>query len=144
MTRATVNTDASWCPNTKAGGWAAWVAIDGGTRLKHAGQFHRRPKSSGEAEYWALLNGAWLAARHGATELLLQSDCTGALAKVVKRHEPEVAALHELCEGLSIRTKWVKAHTHKGTARHWVNDWCDRQAKKHMKRQRRATPRKGK
>lgn len=136
MTRATVNTDASFCPRTKAGGWACWIAIDGGLKIKKSGVFHKRPKSAAEAEFWAMLNGAWLAAHNGATNLLVQGDCTGALKKL-RLDTPERRALFvQIPHKVTIRTKWVKAHKHTETARHWVNDWCDKQAKRHMRAQR--------
>lgn len=136
MTRATVNTDASFCPKTRAAGWAVWIAIDGGVKVKESGRFHRKPKSASEAEFWAMLNGAWLAAQNGATDLLIQGDCTGALRNMTRPSDARDRLFATIPHPVKIRTKHVRAHKHTETARHWVNDWCDREAKRHMRTQR--------
>lgn len=136
--RATVNTDASFCPHTKAAGWAAWISIDGGIKIKKSGMFKERPRTSTEAELWAIFNGVWLAAQAGVTSLLVQSDCKTALAHV-GRDTMQTRQLHKsLPRVVSITTKHVKAHRDTDTARTWVNDWCDTEAKKWMRYQRNA------
>lgn len=131
MLRATVNVDASFCPRTRAAGWACWIAIDGGQKIKWSGKFHRRPKTSTEAELWAMLNGVWLAASAKVTHILVQGDCLAALNKLQRR---DLDA--RLPHAVSITTKHVKAHTDTASPRTWVNDWCDKAAKKHMMEQR--------
>lgn len=123
---ATIITDASFCSETKAAGWAAWIRADGGIKVTRSGSFKDRPKQAEEAELWALKNGAFLAAQiAGVTHLLVQSDCLGALRKMPATYE-----------GLPVRTRHVKGHTNNPAARSWVNRWCDREAKKHMKKER--------
>lgn len=136
MLRATVNTDASFCPRTHAAGWAAWIAIDGGKKIKWSGKFHRRPRTSTEAELWAIKNGVWLAASAGVTHVLVQSDCKGALAKVNRDCAERRDLLRRLPHAVSIVTKHVKGHTDTASPRTWVNDWCDKAAKRHMNEQR--------
>lgn len=136
--RATVNTDASFCPRTKAGGWAAWVAIDGGKKIKLSGKFHKRPKNSAEAELWAIFNGVFLAAQQGVTEVLVQSDCKIALEHLSRDSSQMRYFFRRLPGEVRIRTKHVNAHTDTATPRTWVNDWCDKMAKNHMREQRAA------
>lgn len=139
MLKATSNTDASWCPHTGAGGWAAWIALDGGKRVKHSGRFHKLAESSNQAELWAILNGLYLAAMNGAEHVLCQSDCQDALSRVNKRGHwgPDVKQLVKQFPKLRVvRTKWVKGHKLDGSARAWVNDWADKTAKGHMLEQR--------
>lgn len=128
--KVTVITDASFCQKTRAGGWAAWLTSDKG-RVRKAGCFHDLPQNSTQAELWAALNGIWLALEHGATHVLIQSDCQGALLKI-SRGIPELS----LFNGLFIKTKHVKGHSATQDARSYVNRWCDAEAKKHMLRQR--------
>ena len=128
--KVTVITDASFCHKTRAGGWAAWLTSDKG-RVQKAGCFHDLPSNSTQAELWAALNGIWLALEHGATHVLIQSDCQGALLKI-SRGIPELS----LFNGLFIKTKHVKGHSATQDARSYVNRWCDAEAKKHMLRQR--------
>jgi ribonuclease HI len=136
--RATVNTDASFCPHTRAGGWAVWISIDGGIKVKKSGMFKDRPRTSTEAELWAIFNGVWIAASMGVASLLVQSDCKTALAHL-ERNTMQTRQLHaSLPCPVTIKTKHVKAHRDTDTARTWVNEWCDTEAKKWMRYQRNA------
>jgi len=121
----TVIADASWCPRTRAGGWAAWVRAEG-TKIARAGAFKGRAVSSNQAEEWALRNGMYIAAQvPGVTRLLAQSDCLNMLQRM-----PEIVG------GLPVEYRHVKGHTKNPAARSWVNRWCDAEAKKHMRSQR--------
>ena len=137
--KATVITDASFCQQTKAGGWAAWIAFDGGAKEQHSGVFRSRPQNSGFAELQAALNGIWFAYRRGSREILVQTDClavvhaakhTGAYAEAFRKarveHFPDAV----------INAKHVKGHTKTADARSWCNRWCDREAKYKMRQQR--------
>lgn len=128
--KATVITDASYCPRTRAGGWAAWITSDEG-RTQHAGCFKDLAKTPTEAELWAMLNGIWLAYEAGATEILVQSDCTGAV-HLINSKCPET----RLFKGVHIYARHVKGHTDIKEPRFYVNRWCDEEAKKHMRKQR--------
>lgn len=137
--RATVITDASFCHQTKSGGWAAWVAYDIGPKGQHSGMFRSRPENSGIAELQAALNGIWLAYQNGARDILIQTDCmsivhavngTGAYAKLYRLaktgHFPQA----------KVRAKHVQGHTQVADARSWCNRWVDARAKYWMRRQR--------
>lgn len=124
--KATVITDASFCPDTKAAGWAVWIAYDGG-KIKKYGRFKRDPAHSGQAELWALLNGIAIATRAGAKLILAQSDCQSAL-DLVKENPDKVwqaLGLVGLKDRPKINTKHVEGHTKHAGARYWVNRWCD-------------------
>ena len=141
--RATVITDASFCHHTRSGGWAAWVTINtfyelGAPRvirIKRYGTFHKRPKNSTEAEVWAAYNGIWLAYANGATDILIQTDCTGAIDRdhkgAAKKHWPDA----------TVAWRHVKGHTDREEARFFVNRWCDEHAGKMMRKQRRRSKR---
>ena len=139
--RATVITDASFCHQTKAGGWAAWIAYDQGPKGQHSGMFRSRPKDSGTAELQAALNGIWLAYQNGARDILIQTDCmpvvhavqgfgTGVYVAIYRdarrQHFPDAA----------VRAKHVRGHTSTDDARSWCNRWADSAAKKQMRKQR--------
>ncbi len=143
--KATVITDASFCHDTKSAGWAAWVSYnkDGETRrIKKYGNFKRMPSGSGQAELWAALNGVALAAKAGAIDVLLQTDCMEVvtLLNTNKHKVYQALMLVGIKETIKINTFHVKGHTGsswKG-ARFWVNRWCDAQAGAAMRRQRKA------
>ena len=137
-TRATVIADASWCPKTKAAGWAAWITINhqGQTspqRVRRSGEFNRAPASSTEAELLALLNGIWLAAVNGATHILAQTDCNGVVHSVRKGRPAELNVIRAQFPNLTIETRHVKGHTSRDEPRYYVNRWCDHNARRVMR-----------
>ena len=138
--RATVITDASFCQQQCVGGWAAWVAMDNGLKIKQAGPLTRQaPANSIQAELMAVINGIWLAHTNGATYILVQSDCEGALHVLNGRSRSEAlnkiwqAAMDRYGFFQTLETRHVKGHTTNGDARSWVNRWCDMEARKYMK-----------
>lgn len=133
--RATVITDASWCPRSGAGGWAAWITFDGGRRIKQGGAFHRAPANSSEAEMWASLNGVAIAGRNGATHVLLQTDCMDVVHKIKSRNKKAIYFSRKY--GVTnVYAKHVKGHTTHVEPRYYCNRWCDKTAKHHMRQQR--------
>lgn len=136
--RATVITDASFCHETRASGWAAWIKLDGGEAIKTGGRL-TSPINSTMAEVMAAGNGAWLAAKAGATHILLQSDCMAVIHCVKGQAQPGILKTlwQELQEmpvmaGVFVDARHVKGHGRIHDARTWVNDWCDRVAYQHM------------
>ena len=51
----TINTDASFCPETKAGGWAVYIVCDD-FKIQKSGKFRGTMKSALEAEMKAISN----------------------------------------------------------------------------------------
>lgn len=125
---ATVITDASFCPFTKASAWAAWIRYRD-KKIKVAELFKRQPKSPHEAELWAIINGVYLAGQLQPKAILVQSDCKTALTKIDARC-PELNKTLRRLKGydFTLITRWVKGHGKDGTDRTWVNNWCDKQA----------------
>lgn len=143
MTRATVITDASYCQKTGSAGWAAWVRVDDRLEaIRRAGPIKQRPKTSTFAEVYAALNGLWLAIHHGATEVLLQTDCMTVIhLNSGQCKSPELVDLwnRSLARAdmqAKVQTKHVKGHNlhRRKDARTWVNDWCDKQARVYMEK----------
>jgi len=138
---ATVITDASYCPKSHAGAWAAWVTIspeiegDKPRRLQKAANFRQLASSAYEAELWASLNGINMAVRAGATQILVQTDCLAVVNGLNdKKYNIELTQL-----GISpscIKAKHVRGHTRVQDKRSWCNRWCDAEAGKLMKQQR--------
>lgn len=139
--RATVITDASHCPRTGAGGWAAWVRVDG-IAWPHKGSGPLRMSTShpAEAEMMAALNGIHIARQMGARSVLLQTDCLMVVHLVhglVRKRKPRdiwhrlVAAARVDLHGVSARH--VKGHTDQAGAKFHVNRWCDEWARRHMR-----------
>lgn len=137
--RATVICDASFCHETKAGGWACWIAYDDKAKGRHSGKFRSRPKDSGIAELQAVLNGIWISYQNGARDILIQTDCTSvvhAIKGVGAYARTYLQAKAEHFPQAVIRSKHVRGHTSVDDARSWCQRWCDAEAKKHMRDQR--------
>ncbi len=141
----TVMVDASFCPDTGAGGYGVWIAAQRGKRA-FEGQFNTPLDNSTLAEMAAVVNALHCALKHGyimeSDTVLLQIDCIAAIHafenKRVVRHnmEHEIKAKYnkfiELFK-LDIKFKHVKAHSGKLDRRSRSNNACDQRAYKQMK-----------
>ncbi len=79
MAMVTIIADASYCPTSRAAGWAAWIKADGRDSALVSGPFTKiAPASSGEAEFFAVANALFKAAKDGfirqGDRVLIQSD----------------------------------------------------------------------
>jgi len=141
MLYATVISDASYCSETNAGGWAVYIRIDGvGTPIKVHNMFRTLVTDSTAAEMRAALNGLWLAERNGAEAMLLQTDCL-AVVNLINgnvRDSPLRKLFIDACEyacinPANVRARHVRGHTRVKDARSYVNRWCDRHARQAMR-----------
>ena len=133
--RATVIADASFCSNTKAAGWAVWIAYDGGAKEKRSGVFRVSPPNSGIAELQAVLNGVWIAYERGARSILVQTDCLS-VVHAVKGATNAYGALWRSARVEYFPLAHVRGHTNVQDSRSWCNRWADGEAKRHMRLQR--------
>lgn len=138
--KATVITDASFCNKSNAAGWAAWIRIDGAVPIKAYGAFKGYIARSDIAEMKAAINGIYLARKHGATSILLQTDCLVVVhmangqcgPKGKSRWHRAMKAAGLTKDGITARH--VKGHTTTADARSHVNRWCDENARREMAR----------
>ena len=84
MAMVTIIADASFCPASRAGGWAAWIKADGRDSAMISGSFTKiPPASSGEAEFFAVANALYKAVKDGFIQqrdrVMIQSDCVAVL-----------------------------------------------------------------
>ena len=144
----TIFADASWCPETHAGGWAGWAKSQ---RLKCEGHGQLRDllPSSNAAEISAIGNAVHMALRKCAAvpgdELLIQSDCMHAISvlgsQVRPRNEAEGTVWLYLCRlrvkyDLEMKYRHVPGHTKGDQPRLYVNNLCDERAKAAMREKR--------
>lgn len=135
----TIFTDASFCPNTKATGWAVWIKYGAnGTTVQHKGGYiaHNHEHAL-QGELFALkasIEMCKLLEEHNRMDLknkiiVLQSDCKEALKRL------DTTLLYD--KGAHyVKKKWVKAHTGSDDKRSSVNNWCDKTAYAEMKKRR--------
>lgn len=144
--RATVLTDASYCPYLKVGGWAAWVRIDNRAEaVKQQGMLlWDILDDSGMAEAMAAANGIWLAANLGAKAILLQTDCMAVVHLINGQSMKSERLLTvwaklwalPIMRGVEVTARHVKGHGPVVNARTYVNGWCDRAAREEMEKAR--------
>lgn len=81
----TINTDASWHPEYKVGGYAFWIVCDK-FKITKSGNFKTNPKSSTDAEIMAIGNAiATLLKVNENIEcnlLVINTDSTQAIARI--------------------------------------------------------------
>lgn len=139
----TLITDASWCPTTGVGGWAAFGVARGDRRRKW-GAFKEVAISATECELRAIANGLHMVSNVFATtkgdKIIIQSDNQEALdilkRKIMRYHDIRVKIYRYLREmQINADFRHVKAHIPVGKRdkRHHVNVWCDHHAKNAMR-----------
>lgn len=152
----TLFSDASLCPHTRKGGWAGWLKSEGRT-VRGGGAFKRPLNDTSIAEAMAVVNALHLGARRGliatGATVLVQTDndsIASVLQGTAKRRitataavvEDVARAFHTLVTGMEITIRWRHVKAHRGTVdrRSAVNDYCDEQAREHMRQARKGAP----
>jgi ribonuclease HI len=142
----TINTDASYHPQFKVGAYAFWIVCNDGKILR-SGVFKNEVKNSTEAEIKCIVNALhtlFESDLKGVTKVIINTDCKyfhdyqrkGKNRSVEARQYIKVCT--EMVKKYGLRSGWievrhVKAHNGTDSARKWVNDWCDKAAKKMMR-----------
>lgn len=128
----TLFTDASYCPNTRAWGWAAWIKYGAPAETLRLSGGGSGCQGSNQAELLALQHGIEAVADKVPVEgkvVVVQSDCIGALESI------GVNPL-TLAGALGVRKKHVKGHQGVKCPRSAVNTWTDRAAREEMLKRR--------
>lgn len=145
----TINTDASFHPEQKVGGYAFYIVCDL-FKIQKGGAFKVNPKNPSDAELMCIANAiATLLAQKElptANLIVINSDSLWAFEKISlksKNATGKIVAqlLKKLRQRMAFRGavlpkfefRHVKAHSGKNDARSWVNEWCDHEAKKWMR-----------
>ena len=138
----TLNSDASVDINNKIGAYALWIKTDSIT-LRVAGKFKSPVNDPNKAEIMAVINGMHLILNKGLkvrvlvvnTDNLMCRDIINGKRKVVPK-----GFTHLFSEIKRVQSnfpkcyaKRIKGHTDINDARHFVNRWCDKQAKRARK-----------
>lgn len=147
----TINTDASWHPQQKVGGYAFHIVCND-FRIKKSGMFKSKPNSSMDAEMMCMANAiATLLAQKelpGVNLIIINSDALFTFQRIGLNKKDEIGRkvaqlLRQLRKRMSIMEsvlpkfefRHVKAHSGKNDSRSIVNEWCDQEAKKWMRKQ---------
>lgn len=143
----TINTDASYDSDTDLGAFAFHIVSDNFC-FKKTGIFKAEITGSVAAEMMAIANAlAFLSKQPNlpiAKFIVINCDCLPAIAKIRDNSgkykylssiiRKQLFILAKLTSGKkhspSVKIRHVKAHNGKKDARSWVNNWCDKEAKK--------------
>lgn len=139
----TINTDASFCGKTNAGGWAFYIRHDK-FFSKKAGKFKSKVKDSSEAETKCIANALTEVLNQpniGNTRRIIINTDSKIAIRQIERQITEFglrahSLLNQLVEKLkadSYEFRHVRAHTGKNDKRSYVNEWCDKEAKSKMR-----------
>lgn len=149
----TVNTDASCVEGF--GGYAFWIVCDAG-KIQKAGKLKSKSKNTTLFEMMCIANALYTLLHSKftpITKIIINTDSqssidfltfskTNATEACRKLAEECYFTMLELClkNGKSIRDvkkfiefRHVKAHTKNKDKRSYVNEWCDKEAKKYAK-----------
>ena len=149
----TINTDASFNPQYKIGGYAYWIVYNG-KRVKRGGLL-KECQNSTEAEIKAIANALYRLTKTNFKDvffIIINTDCTPAVDLITGKSKSEVkgtneaiAAIYQYISELRLANsvnktseeyveyRHVKAHTKATDKRSYVNDWCDKVAKDFVK-----------
>lgn len=129
----TIFTDASYCPNTRATGWAVWIKFGelGNTYRESGGYQSKRGNQSARAELRALAIAIEVCINLDSISfnekiVVIRSDCRWALDNLNVDNLKNLGAT-------KVTKRWVKGHNGKGHKTSAVNTWCDEQAKARMR-----------
>ena len=135
---ATITTDASYYSRHKVGAYAFWISTNL-FRLCKAGPLKGDVCSSHEAEFKSIVNALHTLHQSNCkiTHIYINTDSRTTINAIqfsydslwckdtLKAYKSIVALLNA-----KVTLRHIKAHIHTNTARNWVNDWCDQEAKK--------------
>lgn len=141
----TINTDASFCPNTKAGGYAFWIKSDY-FKITGANFFKDLIISSDDAELKCIANALHTLLKHDlkAKEfeyLYINTDSTSAIGQIERKSTELGKIVSELMDKVKKKSesiiryelRHVKGHSRNTNSRSIVNRWCDEQAGIYMR-----------
>jgi len=142
----TINTDASFCSETQASGWAFTIVTEG-LKVKKHGSFKVKPVDSNQAELMAIGN-----ALHYLVNMkdqiyvrwfYINTDSKDSITKIKTPRMPLEAEVNYLRNESILKLRstknfftHVKSHSGANDKRSKANEWCDYWAGREMKKQR--------
>ena len=148
----TILTDASHCPDSKVGGYGYWIISDRG-HIKGGAEFKSVVKNINHAESMAVVNALYCSVQSGIAKngdiILVQSDSTTALDILKYRKNKEeygdiIREWRRLTRKMDkVIYRHVKGHSGVQDARSYANRYCDKIARRAMRRMREKPPHSG-
>jgi ribonuclease HI len=143
----TINTDASFHPQYKIGGYAFYIICDL-FKIEKSGKFKNILKSSTDAEMKCFGNAISTILSQKELpkikNIILNTDCLSAVSCLTIKKKKTIIELEivDLIEDLKLKTncqnfqfKHVKSHNGIADSRSWINNKLDKECKKWMQKQ---------
>lgn len=134
----TISTDISLDPATGSAAYAYWISTDGGA-IRRSGMLKKKTKNTVLAEMMCIANGVhfFISRGYKVRRLIVNTDskhCADTFHgfATIEAIQPIVEYVKDLVKHNVIRMelRHVKAHRGTKTKRQYVNDWCDKEAKR--------------
>jgi len=145
----TINTDASFHPSLKYGAYAFWAICDD-FKITKSGVFRKKCQTPDDAEAKCIINALTviLKAHKGIKKIIINTDSLNAIAylkkdeKHIHKYGLSMSKMRQFQQclvflpimGVEIEYRHVKAHSGVNDKRSYVNEWCDSEAKKQLRK----------
>ena len=145
----TINTDASFHRSLKFGAYAFW-AICNDFKITKSGVFREKCINPDDAEAKCIINAlkVVLLAHKGITKIIINTDSLNAIAYLtedinhIRKYNLSMPKMRQFRQYLfllksfntEIEYRHVKAHSGVNDKRSYVNEWCDSEAKRQLRR----------
>jgi ribonuclease HI len=145
----TINTDASFHPELKVGGYAYHIRY-GSVKIQGSGAFKVNPLNPLEAEMMSIANAIHVLCSipdlPPTKLIIINSDCLNCFPKIALDSKNEVGRktaklLAKLVKKTATESgisryefRHVRAHTGAQNARSFANEWCDGEARRGMRK----------
>lgn len=146
----TINTDASFSRKHERGSFAFWIVCNDFKILK-SGIIKKRCIRPEIAEFRCIVNALYVLSQQDTkkiTRIIINTDCLNVIHLLTKNKDAIqqyklaswgnylVLAFQTLLlkfgSKCKVEYRHVRSHVTTEGARNWVNDWCDREAKKSL------------
>lgn len=148
----TINTDASFSLKHQLGTYAFWIVCNEG-KIAKSGVLRKKVKRPEVAEFRCIINALYVlicADFKDITKVIINTDCLNVIhlaqkkEKLIKKYglyswgqhlvlQMEIMIMKSKLRRVEIEFRHVKSHESTETARQWVNEWCDSEAKKQLR-----------
>jgi ribonuclease HI len=148
----TINTDASYSHKHNKGSYAFWMVSNEGKICK-SGLLKGDSLDPTHAEIKTISNALFHLSNYtgwkGITKVIINTDSMNSIHLLTKnikaikkyrihheKYKNEIWVFASLVNKLkyNIEIRHVRSHKGTDTARTWVNEWCDQEAKKHLRK----------
>lgn len=150
----TINTDASFHPDFKVGAYAFWVVCNE-FKLQKAGYLKKLCKNPDEAEMNCIINALHqtLSSKVKISKIIINTDSLNSIRvfendkegvkkyqlhiwkskrKLFNKIKHDYKGRERISNSIDIEFRHVKAHSGVKDKRSYVNEWCDKNAKRFL------------